>query len=107
MKDFRVSVWFKPIIKIEWFGPNQAGDTPFAQYRYVDVSDTLVVDLKYEKRKFVTCYVTERKTGMVHAIINDEADAKLTLFAVEEAKKRAGEPRRFTLPEKPKKKARK
>lgn len=104
MKDFKVSVFFKPILKIEWFGSNREGDQPFNQYRYADINDTLVVDLKYEKRKFVTCYVTARNTGMVHAIITDEADAKLVQFAIEEAKKRAGEPRPFTLPEKPKKK---
>jgi hypothetical protein len=117
VKDFGVQVWFKPIMKVTWVGANKPGDREFDQFRYVDVTETLVVRPQYEKTRFVTAYLTDSRTGTVHAVIDDEESYKLVVGALVVARARQGLPKPFTmgmvpplpprLKLKPKKKARK
>lgn len=97
MKDFGVQVWFKPIMKVTWVGANKPGDREFDQFRYVDVTETLVVRPQYEKTRFITAYLTDSRTGTVHAVIDDEESYKLVVGALVVARARAGLPTRFTM----------
>jgi hypothetical protein len=117
VKNFGVQVWFKPIMKVTWIGANRPGDREFDQFRYVDVTETLVVRPQYEGTRFITSYLIDSRTGTVHAVIDDEESYRLVVGALVVARGRTGLPKPFSVgmipppiprPKvKPKKKARK
>jgi hypothetical protein len=88
MKDFRIEVRFKPILKVSWFGPNVKGDLPFQQRQHIDVNETLVLDPRYEAGKFVTAYLKQSTSGMVLLVLNDEAQYRMLEGALKEARQR-------------------
>ena len=77
------------------------GDRPFDQRQYIDVNDTLRLDPKYDKGKFVTAYLTQANTGMVWLVLDTEEQYKMLEQTIREARER--EVQTFGYGENPKK----
>jgi hypothetical protein len=101
MKNLRVEVWFKPMLKLMWTGPNPTTTREFDQYRFVEVTDTLVVKRVFQNRKLVAGHLIEQRTGTVHAVLSGKEAVQIVESVIEDARKRAGKPEPYTIALKP------
>lgn len=84
-KDFRVEVRFKPILKVTWFGANLPGGIPFEQRMHIDVLEDLVLEPHYDSGRFVDAYLSNRKTGTLHLVL-DQAEYLVVKAALQRAR---------------------